>query len=185
MRWNLVIAAVAGALVAAQAPAADAEPFTLTSPALADGGMLPAKYAGAAPGRTCGGENVSLPLQWSNAPAATKSFAILMYDPEGGRGIGSSHWIAYGIPATVTSLRAGEASEPPTAYTGGKNSVGTNFYFGPCAAAGATSHHYVISVIATDFEPGKLPPDLTRDAFIQGLRGHGLGISSIVARYSR
>jgi Raf kinase inhibitor-like YbhB/YbcL family protein len=185
MRCKTVLMTIVGVLVAVPAGTACAEPFTLASPVIADGAMLPAKYAGAAPGRSCGGDNVSPPLQWSNAPAATKSFALLMFDPEGGRGIGSSHWIAYGIPATLTALREGDASQAPTAYTGGKNSVGTNFYFGPCGPAGGTPHHYVISVIAMDFEPGKLPPDLTRDAFLQELRGHGLAISSIVAKYGR
>ena len=79
---------------------ARAEPFTVTSTAFADGGVMAKKYAGFHPDRQppCGGENVSPPLAWSNAPAGTKSFAIVMQDPDGGRGTGSNHWVAYDIP---------------------------------------------------------------------------------------
>ena len=77
-----------------------AEPFALTSTAFKDGDTMAAKYAGAFTGRTCGGENVSPQLSWSHAPEKTKSFAIVVYDPDGGRGTGSNHWVAYGIPAS-------------------------------------------------------------------------------------
>src|ERR1700755_1935427 len=92
------------------------EPFTLTSAAFADGGVVPKKYAGHHPDRQppCGGENVSPPLAWSNAPAGTQSLAIVMHVPGGGRGTGSNHWVAYDIPPTRTSLREGEASVAPT-----------------------------------------------------------------------
>src|SRR5689334_22764257 len=108
-----------------------AEPFTLTSGVFKDGDVMQPKYAGAHPGRTCGGENISPPLSWSNAPANTKSFVMVMTDPEGGRGLGSVHWVAYGIPASKTSFAEGEASGPPKDHVGGKNNVGTNYYFGP------------------------------------------------------
>jgi len=92
------------------------EPFTLSSPAFRDGDVWPPKFAGADPQRTnppCPGQNVSPPLMWSNAPEKTKSFAILMFDPDGGNGIGASHWIAYNILASKTKLEEGEASASP------------------------------------------------------------------------
>jgi Raf kinase inhibitor-like YbhB/YbcL family protein len=162
-----------------------AEPFTLTSSAFADGAMVAAKYAGALPGISCGGENISPPLAWSNAPAATKSFAIVMFDPDGGRGTGSSHWVAYDIPASKTSLAEGEASKPPTSWTGGKNSRGINYYYGPCGPSEDSPHHYVITLIATDIEPGQLPPGLTRDELLPKLRGHALAPATIVGKYVR
>jgi Raf kinase inhibitor-like YbhB/YbcL family protein len=162
-----------------------AEPFTLTSSAFADGAMVPAKYAGALPGITCGGENISPPLAWSNAPAATKSFAIVMFDPDGGRGTGSNHWVAYDIPASKTSLTEGEASTPPKNWVGGKNTRGINYYFGPCGPAEDSPHHYVITLIATDIEPGQLPPDLTREELLAKLRGRALAPATIVGKYVR
>jgi phosphatidylethanolamine-binding protein (PEBP) family uncharacterized protein len=104
---SILLAPAAVAIGAGASPGRAAEPFTLTSTAFADGAALPIKYAGADPSRQppCGGDNVSPPLQWTNAPAATKSFAIVMQDPDGGRGTGSNHWVAYGIPPGKTSLQ--------------------------------------------------------------------------------
>jgi Raf kinase inhibitor-like YbhB/YbcL family protein len=164
-----------------------AEPFTLTSAAFVDGGVVPKKYAGLNPERPvpCGGENASPPLAWSNAPAATKSFAIVMQDVDGGRGTGSNHWVAYDIPAARTGLREGEASTPPKDWVGGKNSVGWNYYFGPCGPAGDAPHHYVFTLIATEIAPGVLPPGLTREDLLAALRGKALAPASLVGRYVR
>jgi Raf kinase inhibitor-like YbhB/YbcL family protein len=165
-----------------------AEPFTVTSPAYQDGDAWPSKFAGSDPSRTnppCPGQNVSPPLAWSNAPAATGSFAILMYDPDGRNGLGSAHWVAYDIPPTKTSLAEGEASVAPKGFVGGRNNVGTGYYFGPCTSAIGSLHHYVITVIATDIQPGKLKPGLTRDELLGELRGHALAAASIIGRYTR
>ena len=163
-------------------------PFTLTSTAYKDGDIWERKYAGSDPSRVnppCPGDNVSPPLAWSNAPPATRSFAILMHDPDGANGLGSSHWVAYNIPATKTSLAEGEASVSPKDFTGGKNNVGHDHYFGPCPPAGHCLHHYIITVIATDIEPGKLRPGLTRDELLAELKGHALAPASLVARFAR
>lgn len=165
-----------------------AEPFTLTSPAFKDGDVWPAKFAGADPQRTnppCPGQNVSPPLVWSNAPEKTKSFAILMFDPDGGNGLGASHWIAYNIPTNKTKLDEGEASVSPKDFAGGKNNVGHDHYFGPCGPSGHTLHHYIITVIATDIEPGTLKPGMTREEILAALKGHALAPASIVGRYTR
>ena len=164
-----------------------AEPFTLTSSAFTDGGAMPKKYAGYHPDRKppCGGENVSPPLAWSNAPAATASFAIVMHDADGGRGTGSNHWVAYGIAPTRNGLQEGEASTSPKEWVGGKNTVGTDHYFGPCGSAGDSPHHYIITLIATSLEPGQLDPGLTREQLLQALRGKALGPASIVGKYVR
>lgn len=162
-------------------------PFKLTSTAFKDNDILPTKYAGYHPSRNppCGGENISPPLQWTNAPAATKSFAILMTDPEGGNGLGSVHWVAYDIPASKTTLAEGEASSPPTGWSGGKNNVGHDYYFGPCGPGSHDWHHYVFLVIATDLAPGTLPKGLSRDELLAKLKGHALAPAGLVARYRR
>jgi Raf kinase inhibitor-like YbhB/YbcL family protein len=186
-RFSMPIAIVALVIGAGSSPGRAAEPFTLTSSAFTDGATLQTKYAGDDPSRVppCGGENISPPLQWINAPAATKSFAIVMQDPDGGRGTGSNHWVAYDIPPGKTSLREGEASLSPTGWIGGKNTIGTDHYFGPCGPLGDAPHHYVITVIATDLEPGTLKPGLTREALLQQIRGHALAPASIVVKYVR
>jgi phosphatidylethanolamine-binding protein (PEBP) family uncharacterized protein len=102
-----------------------AEPFMLTSSAFKDGTPLQKKNSNNTPGNAnCVGENVSPPLAWSNPPAGTKSFALTMVDPEGRGGTGVVHWVAYGIPASVTGFAEGEVSKPSDKYVGGKGTAG-------------------------------------------------------------
>ena len=174
----------AAALIAASVlPARAAEPFSIKSSAFADNGAMTKKNGGAVKENpNCRGDNVSPPLEWSNVPEGTKSFVLFMWDPEGRFGTGVSHWVAYGIPANVTSLAEGEASKETAKIVGGKNQSGTNLYFGPCPGPGTGLHHYVISVVATDLEPTALKPGLTRDEVITAITGHGKAVSAMVGR---
>jgi Raf kinase inhibitor-like YbhB/YbcL family protein len=98
--------------------------------------------------------------------------------------MGSFHWIAYDIPASVNSIPEGAGSVSPTEWVGG-NLGNIDHYRGPCAPLGQGIHHYVINIIATDIPPGTLKPGLTRDELMQAIRGHALGTASIIARYQR
>lgn len=160
----------AGALTIAFATtAAAADPFTLTSTTFKDGQLMPRKVANSTPNNpNCVGQNVSPQLSWSGAPEGTKSFAILMEDPEGRGGAGVHHWVAYGIPPTVTSFAEGEVTKASDKYVGGKSTQGVGNYSGPCTPPGSP-HHYTFTVIATDFDPKELPPGLTREDFLAKL----------------
>jgi len=189
MTFNKLAAALIFGLFSTQADAAEpaSKLFTLSSPAFADDAVLPLKYAG---GTLCGkdsrGGNVSPPLAWIDPPSGTKSFAVVMIDPDGRRGLGSVHWLAYNIPASRTALQEGEGGSPPPAdVTPGKNSRGTPGYTGPCGPPADAAHHYVIDVLALDLAPGALPADLDRDQLFQALAGHSLGPASLVVRYRR
>ena len=105
-----VAAAVLAATFAAGAGVARAEGMSVSSPAFADGGMLPAIHAGLG---DCGGQNVSPPIEWKNLPQATRSVVVTMKDPDGAKGGGVVHWVAYNIPATVSSLAAGHLTLVP------------------------------------------------------------------------
>jgi Raf kinase inhibitor-like YbhB/YbcL family protein len=164
--------AVAGGMVlaswcASTAAFAQAKVFEISSTTFKDGGMLPTKAANSkanAPNNpNCVGENVSPQLSWVNTPAGTKSFALLMVDPEGRGGAGVNHWVAYGIPADVTGFAEGEVSKPSDKYVGGKSTQGVGFYSGPCTPPAVQPHHYTFVLVATDFEPKELPPGLTKD----------------------
>ena len=75
--------------------------FTLTSPSFKDGERLATKNAGNNKSNpNCVGENISPALTWANPPEGTKSYALLMFDPEGRPPGGVSHWVAYGIPVS-------------------------------------------------------------------------------------
>ena len=96
-------------MAAAETPKAGGGKFTLSSPELAEG-----KTIGAAQvfnGFGCSGGNISPALSWSNPPAGTRSFALLVHDPDAPTGSGWWHWVVYNIPATTTSLAAG-AGDP-------------------------------------------------------------------------
>ncbi len=159
--------------------------FTLSSPAFQEDALLPAKFAGARCGGGGWGGNISPPLAWSNAPAGTKSFAVLMIDPDGGRGLGSVHWVAYGIPATRTGLAENEGEAGSASLINGKNSRGTIGYTGPCGPPVDAPHHYVIDVLALDLAPDALPGGLDRDQLLKAIAGHSLGPASLVVRYRR
>src|SRR5437868_12714790 len=107
---NMIAAAAIVLALAVAVRAAD--PFTLTSTTFKDGQMMPRKVANnLSNNANCVGQNVAPQLSWSGAPEGTKSFAILMEDPEGRGGAGVHHWVAYGISPTVTSFAEGELSK--------------------------------------------------------------------------
>jgi Raf kinase inhibitor-like YbhB/YbcL family protein len=170
-------------LVLAMSSIAAAAGMTLSSPTIgADGGRIPVDNAG--PG-DCGGKNISPALAWSGASPKTASFAITIWDQDGQAGQGVSHWVAYGIPASTTSIPAGFGSAPSSAYVGGTNTRKQTTYLGPCPPLGDTPHHYVITVYALDLAPTALPPGLTREAFFPAIAGHVVGVTSYVGLYSR
>ena len=184
------VAAAAFGFVIAPGVAGAAEPapqlFTLSSPAFGDDGLLPLKYAGAMLcGKDSRGGNVSPPLAWSASPAGTKSYAVVMIDPDGRRGLGSVHWVAYGIARDRTALPEGAGNPGANAVVDGKNSRGTLGYTGPCGPPADAPHHYVIDVIALDLAPGALQPGLSRDQLLTAIVGHSLGPASLVVRYRR
>jgi Raf kinase inhibitor-like YbhB/YbcL family protein len=159
-------------------------PFTLTSKAFNDGTPLAKKNAGNVKANpNCVGENISPPLAWSNPPDGTKSYALVVVDPDGRNGLGVVHWVAYGIPASVTSFAEGEASKASDNFVGGKGTAGSDVYLGPCTPPNTTYHHYTFTLIATDLDPKALPPGLTRDELFEKLNGHGKGATGLIGLF--
>jgi Raf kinase inhibitor-like YbhB/YbcL family protein len=145
--------------------------FRLTSPGMPDNSRLPAKAAGNfAKNPNCTGQNVSPALSWSNAPATTRSYAILWDDQAGRTGLGVVHAVIYGIPASTTSFPEGALSGSASGFVPGKNTFGTH-WLGPCAPKGNAPQHYVMTIIATDVEPNALQPGLTKAELLKALEG--------------
>jgi Raf kinase inhibitor-like YbhB/YbcL family protein len=107
----------------------------LTSPAFGDGDAIPSRYG-------CDGANVSPRLAWRGAPDATRSFALLVTDPDAR---GFVHWIVVDIPATSSGLAEG-ASGSGAAGREGRNDFGRIGWGGPCPPSG--THHYVFDLFA-------------------------------------
>jgi Raf kinase inhibitor-like YbhB/YbcL family protein len=165
---------------------AAAEPFSITSSSFKDGTVLDKKYVGNIKANpNCVGDNVSPALSWSNPPADTKSFAILVVDPEGRAPAGVAHWVAYGIPASVKGFAEGEVSGPSSNYVGGKSTLGLPNYMGPCTPAGIGFHHYTFILMATDLDPTALAPGLTREELVTALTGHVKGSTGIIGLFGR
>jgi Raf kinase inhibitor-like YbhB/YbcL family protein len=159
--------------------------FTLSSPSFKDGERLAVKNAGNnKTNPNCVGENVSPALNWANPPEGTKSYALMMFDPEGRPPGGVSHFVAYGIAASVTSFAEGELSKPGDKYVGGQSTMKLGNYFGPCTPAGAP-HHYTFTLIATDLDPKELKEGMTREELIKALDGHAKGATGLVGTFSK
>lgn len=160
-----------------------ANDFTLTSPSFEDNGKLAVKNAGNDKSNpNCVGQNVSPPLEWRNPPAGTKSFALILVDPEGRAGLGVVHWVAYGIPASVTRFIEGEGSKLSDKFIGGKGTRNLDTYSGPCTPPG-NWHHYTFTLIATDLDPKALQPGMTRDELLAALNGHAKGATGLIGRF--
>ncbi|HTV34449.1 MAG TPA: YbhB/YbcL family Raf kinase inhibitor-like protein [Methylocella sp.] len=113
----------------------------LISSAFSDGGSIPRRF-------TCDGEDVSPPLQWSDAPAETHSFALLCDDPDAPAGIWH-HWAAYDIPANLTGLPEGAGrSAKDDRFKHATNDFGRAGYGGPCPPRGHGVHHYHFRLLA-------------------------------------
>ncbi|HLH94676.1 MAG TPA: YbhB/YbcL family Raf kinase inhibitor-like protein [Xanthobacteraceae bacterium] len=161
--------------------------FEVASPDFPDNGMLSEAHAGVGKSLrgpwACGGQNQSPALSWSHAPAETKSFAIIMDDPDAASGRGGNHWIMYDIPPTTVAVARGEANQPGRFVSG--NSGNNAAYHGACAEPGAKAHHFIFLVYALDIPLGQLKPGLTKAEFMREIQGHNLAEASIVARYQR
>ena len=150
-----------------------------------DNALLGTKYGGKNPANAnCPGENISPALAWARAPAATRSFVILMDDQAGRTGLGVNHWVAYGIAPEANGLPEGAAVAAPAGFSAGKNSLGLP-YLGPCPPRSNAPQHYVFTLIATSLEAGTLPPGLDKAAVLEALKGgKALGAASLVLRFN-
>jgi Raf kinase inhibitor-like YbhB/YbcL family protein len=113
----------------------------LRSTAFSDGGPIPRRYS-------CDGDDLSPPLQWSDAPAETRSFVVLCDDPDAPAGTWH-HWAAYDIPANHTMLPEGAArSAGREGFKQATNDFGRTDYGGPCPPRGHGTHHYHFRLLA-------------------------------------
>lgn len=130
--------------------------------------------------KDCGGDNVSPDLRWRNAPAGTKSFALIVHDPDAPRAGGMDHWILYDVPVTKTQLRAGESIP---AKQSGTNGTGTTGYYGPCPPAGKI-HHYMFTLYALDVASLDASTPLTARELKSRIAHHVLAIATLTGLYA-
>ncbi len=161
-------------------------PLIMTSTAWEDGGVIPDKYTQAA-----GNDAVSPALSWSQVPPGTRSFVLLLHDPEPvlnkSPKMDITHWLVWNIPATATGLPEGvtESQMPGIRQV----SLRSNGYMGPGAPPGPY-HHYTFELYALDTTidvPQGTPQQAadTRTAVFNAMDGHVLGKAVLVARFHR
>jgi len=176
------------AFAASLAIAADPKPsgFTVTSPDIAESKPMTLKQVFS--GFGCTGQNISPALTWSNAPAGTKSFAIMAYDPDAPTGSGWWHWVVYNIPATTTSLPAGagdaQKSALPAGAVQGRTDFGTKGYGGPCPPPGKP-HRYYFRVHALKVPAIEVPADATAAFIGFNVNANTIAKAEIMATYGR
>jgi Raf kinase inhibitor-like YbhB/YbcL family protein len=152
------IIGISAALLLASAGMAQAAPFSLTSSDFKNGGNIPQANAGNIMG--CTGEGKSPALEWKNPPAGTKSFALMVHDPDAPTGgSGFWHWIVYNIPADATSLPGGAtAATLPKGSVEGNTDMGKPGYIGPCPPPGSPKHHYNFVLYPLKVDKLEVPP---------------------------
>jgi len=156
-----------------------AAPMTLSAPDIHMGKPIPQTYA-------VSGKDISPKLNWSAGPAGTKSYVLLVEDPDGGGATPIVHWLAYNIPAEIHALTHSMRNiGDPTAPLGmlqGWNDHGSVGYSGPRPPAGAPAQHYVFQIFALDTVL-RLKKDAYRDQVLKAMRGHVLAKGEFIATY--
>lgn len=151
--------------------------LTLTSTAFADGGAMPKRH-------TCEGQDVSPPLAWSGVPAGTKSFALIVDDPDAPDPKAPKrtwvHWVLYDIPASATALPEGGVL--PAGTRQGRNDWGRTGYGGPCPPIGR--HRYFHKLYALDIVLGDLG-EPAKGELENAMKGHVLAESVLMGTYEK
>ena len=152
----------------------------LTSTAFNHETAIPSRF-------TCDGSNVSPPLAWKDAPAGTKSFALVVTDPDAPDPKAPKttwvHWVVYDLPAEATGLREaipGKGLPPGTLE--GSNDWGRIGYGGPCPPIGR--HRYVHTLYALDTVLADLDRP-TRARLLAAMEGHVLATVELIGTYQR
>lgn len=149
--------------------------FKLTSPAFSDGSPIPAQH-------TCDGRDRSPALRWSGAPEGTRSFALIVHDPDAPGGA-FTHWVLFDIPAGVEEIPEGAA--PTAVGLPGANDFGKTGYGGPCPPPGHGRHRYFFTLYALDLEKTGLRQGARRAEVESAIRGHVLGQAQLTGVYER
>jgi len=135
----------------------------------------------------CSGGNVSPQLSWSGAPAATKSFALTVFDPDAPTGSGWWHWVVVNIPASTTELPGGASGHGtmPAGAVETRTDFGQSGYGGPCPPAGARAHRYVFTLYALKVDRLDLDAQASGALASFTIRQNSLATASFTATYGR
>lgn len=151
--------------------------LSVSSPAFQEGEKIPVKY-------TCQGEDVSPPLAWSEPPAGTQSFTLIVDDPDAPGGV-FTHWVLFNIPSHSRELPEAipTQAELSSGALQGKNDFGRIGYGGPCPPPGSP-HRYQFILYAVD-HPLDLRAAVSKKQVLDALQGHILAEGQLMGTYQR
>jgi Raf kinase inhibitor-like YbhB/YbcL family protein len=154
--------------------------LTIRSTAFAPDGEIPSVH-------TCEGKDVSPPLAWGAAPAGTKSFVLIVDDPDAPDPAAPKttwvHWVLYDIPADCARLpEAVKAAALPPGTREGTNDWGRTGYGGPCPPIGR--HRYFHKLYALDATLGDLSHP-RKAALEKAMHGHVLAQAVLIGTYRK
>lgn len=150
--------------------------FTLNSGSFNNGAAIPRDF-------TCDGSDASPALSWSEAPAGTKSFALIVDDPDAPGGV-FTHWVIYDIPAGAAGLPQGvpKMGDAAGAHQG-RNGFGKIGYGGPCPPPGKP-HRYFLRLYALS-QPLSLKTGASKQDVERAMHGRVLGTAELMGTYGR
>jgi len=150
--------------------------FTIRAASLSPGSVLPDVY-------TCKGASESPEVSWEGVPAATKSLALILDDPDapGGR---FTHWLVFNIPPDSRELPRAQpnAKVLTNGAQQGQNSGGSRGYYPPCPPIG-TTHRYVFRLYAVDMDITQ--PIADRESIDWALTDHTIAKTEFVTIFKR
>ena len=147
----------------------------LTISAFADGAPIPKLHS-------CEGADLSPSVEWTGEPAKTRSFVLIVDDPDAPAGTWN-HWLLYDVPSTVHSLPQGY--KPGKLGLSGTNDFNRSGYGGPCPPKGHGPHRYFFRLYALDVSSLGLSSGARRRDIDRALRGHILEEAQYMGRYER
>jgi Raf kinase inhibitor-like YbhB/YbcL family protein len=185
---TLIAAITAAAALLSSVPARGAPDFQIQSADIAAGQAIPQAFA--FNGFGCTGQNTSPALTWSNAPAGTKSFALMVHDADAVTGgAGFWHWAIVNLPAATTGLARGAGATDGRALPEPARQIATDFgtpgWGGPCPPAGDKPHRYTFTVYALKVDKLELPANATASLSGFMVNANSLGKASFTSTYGR
>lgn len=172
-----IVTLIIGALFMSEAEAK----LQLTSKAIQNGKKIDIEQV--YNGYGCAGKNISPDLQWSNPPKGTKSFALIVHDPDAPVEGGWYHWLVFNIPSIKKSLLKGEILPYPMFQTA--TSFDVPGYGGPCPPVGHNRHRYIFTLYALDVPRLPLHEDFKPQYAEKIMLPHVIGQASITGYYQR
>ena len=149
----------------------------LLSSAIQEGEPIPPRF-------TCEGENISPEFYWLDAPKETKSFVLILHDPDAPRDNGFTHWLLYDIPPNVTRIREDLPKQAPVTDSGlqGKNDSGKLGYTGPCPPSGRHRRFASLYALRKQLD---LPPGATAMEVKMALEGKVIEQTELMGTFAK